>query len=207
MPLDTSIGSSFLPKQPMAERLEVRRSVGVLFPLAIIIFFGSLGAYGAAFLYKDDIATRRESVEETIRRTEERFDAPLLLELREMNDRLAVSRELLASHVSLIPALNFLSEETIRGMRYTTFSFGSKAPGSENSLELSGIAVDYDAIALQSEIFARNRGDVLEFLFEDLSLERDGTVRFSLSIKLNPKLFLYSEKVRSAQGTTQTQTP
>lgn len=195
----TTTGSSFIPKKPLVtQSFSSRRSVGIVFPVAMILFLGSLGAYGAAYLYRSQLNISLANEQATIANQEKEFEPALLQELGRLTDRLTVSKELLDKHLTVVPFLQFLSNATIHGIRYNNFVYTLDSASNKIKIRMNGTSVDYDAIALQSDAFGKET-HIQEFLFSDLSLGKDGSVGFTLTMSVDQSLFSYADWIRKQQ--------
>ena len=92
----------------------------------------------------------------------------------------------------MLPFLDFLATQTIRGVRFTGLTYELGNESSPTVMRLAGEAQDYDAIALQSDVFGASPL-LKSFLFSDLILGRAGSVGFSLTLSLDPAIFSYTQ--------------
>lgn len=168
-------------------------------PIAVTLFLLSGLVYAGTYLYVGQLTDQAVVEKENLDKQEKAFNSNLLIELQQLDTRLSVSKGLLKDHVTIRPLLDFLSRETIRGLRYSSFSYQASSDAKPADIHFAGEARDYDAIALQSDVFAQAKPTVTSFLFSDLSLNRGGGVNFSLNMTVDPELFSYENSLSSAQ--------
>lgn len=189
--------SSFMPKKSLVLKPEMQRSYGIVTPLAVFLFLASVAVYGITYAYEYQLKGEAKKLQDNLAQQEQAFDPRLLGELQRLDSRMAITKQLLGKHVTLIPFFDFLSTQTIKGLRFSGLTYFSGKDASPQ-ITLAGESKDYDAIALQSDIFGENPL-VKEFLFSDLTLSKEGTVGFSLTLSLDPTLFSYNERLKQAQ--------
>ena len=191
--------TSFIPKKSLVVKPEYKRSYGIFTPIAVILLVLSAGLYGGAYAYDYQLQEQAKADQETIDKQEKAFDTKLLTDLQKLDTRIAITKQLLKKHVTLLPLLDLLASETIRGLRLTSLAY-TLAPGSgQTQVHFSGESRDYDAIALQSDVFGADNAIIKNFLFGDLSLGKNGSVDFSLDMGLEPSIFSYEDSLNKSQ--------
>lgn len=189
--------TSFIPKKSLVLKPEPRHSYGIFTPIAVVLFIASLLAWGVTYAYEFQLKGQAEKDQNTLAAQEDAFDPGLLADLDRLDSRISLTKQLLGTHITLIPFFEFLSAQTIQGFRFSGLTYFSGKDATPQ-ITLAGEARDYEAIALQSDIFGQNPS-VKEFLFSELSLSKTGTVAFSLVMTLDPALFVYNERIKDTQ--------
>ncbi len=189
-PFSSQPSTSFIPKKSLVVKPDVRRSYGILGPLGILIFIISGALYGGTFAYDRQLKQEALKLEDQLKGQEKAFKPTLLDDLQGLSSRIAITDDLLKKHVTLLPLLQLLSAQTIRGLRFANMAYSLGAEGRSSIIRFQGEARDYDTIALQSDVFAQNKL-IQDFLFSHLSLGKGGVVAFELDLTVDPELFLY----------------
>lgn len=200
--MEQNIQSSFIPKQVLTKEARPRReSLGLFFLLSfvtliiVLLFFG--GAYGYK-RYLDQAINRPCPSSNTpgavegcgllasleVRR-QSLNQQELILKIERLDKQLKRATVLLDSHRTLLPVFQFLEDETLQSIRYSSFNQDGA------NLTLRGAARNYEGIALQSIVFSGHR-TVKDFVFSDLNADAAGRVSFSLKLDLDPILLSYA---------------
>ena len=85
----------------------------------------------------------------------------------------------------------------MKSVRFTKFNYGLEA--SKNSpkislikIKMSGVASGYRAIALQSDLFAKNK-NLIDPVFSNLTLDENANVLFDLDFSVDPSFINYKQ--------------
>ena len=120
-----------------------------------------------------------------------RFEPSKITELQVLSRRLDASEEILAKHIAVTPIFEALQAITMKTVRYTKFSYDFKGDQTRIvTIKMSGQAIGYRSVALQSDLFAQNR-NLIDPIFFNLSLDDKGSVLFDLEFMVDPLLFDY----------------
>jgi len=198
--MDREIKTSFIPKQPAVKsRPATKREGGGLFFVGSIFLLVVAGLfYGGIFGYQSILASQINrscpsddprnidgcGLKESIEKVSNSIDQNLLVRFKRVDAKLNAADMLVGRHVTINGFLNDLSGNVLHTIRFTNFEF----KGDE--ILMAGVAEGYDDIALQSDVFAEDRG-VLGFIFSDLNLDDEGKVVFNLSLSLDPETTSY----------------
>jgi hypothetical protein len=194
--------SSFIPKQAL-EQQEIRpsqRPVGLLFVLAFIILLVSGIVLGGSLLYQSllkaeieapCVAGGRCGLRASVELERKNIDQITIEALRRLDQKLAITDELLKKHNSILALFKLLEKYTLPSVAYTSFNF------SEGKVQMDGLATSYEDIAVQTQIWdeAKRGQEVESFIFSDLNRSEGLTagsdrVRFKLTIVVAPALIL-----------------
>ena len=78
-------------------------------------------------------------------------------------------------------------------VRYTKFSYNlGTNPNADVNIQMSGIAVGYRSVALQSDLFAQNK-TFINPIFSNLTLDNSGNVLFDLNFSVDPSFINYKQ--------------
>ncbi len=192
--MEQNFQTSFIPKKPMVEeRVAVVRSVSLFSILSIFILFTVILSTGGLYLYKDNIAKNITQKENELNLAKNRFEPSKIKELQVLDKRLRASTEILYNHVAITPIFKALQAMTMKTVRYTKFGY---TLGNEKSvkvvIKMSGLAVGYRSIALQSDLFAKDK-NLIEPIFSNLTLDEKGNVLFELEFSVDPSFVNYKQ--------------
>jgi hypothetical protein len=81
----------------------------------------------------------------------------------------------------------------MKTVRYTDFSYelGTEKNASVK-VKMSGQAIGYRSIALQSDLFAKNK-NFIDPVFSNLTLDANGSVLFDLEFSVDPSFVNYKQ--------------
>jgi hypothetical protein len=192
--MDPNFQTSFIPKKPMVtERAVVTRSVGILTTLSFFVLFTVLLASGGLFFYKTILAKNITEMQNQLEVAKNRFEPSKISELQLLDKRLRASSDILSRHIAISPVFQALSELTMKTVRYTKFSY---VLGDEKdarvTIKMTGVAVGYSSVALQSDLFANNK-NLINPVFSNLTLDDKGNVVFDLEFLVEPAFVDYKQ--------------
>ncbi|MEK7569573.1 MAG: hypothetical protein AAB500_01630 [Patescibacteria group bacterium] len=197
--MEQNFQTSFIPKKPpVPERVSVARPVGLLSAIAFLIFFTMLIATGGLYLYRGFLNKSISQSAGDLTAAKNRFEPSRLETLQSLDKRLRVANEILSSHIATSPIFEALEAITMKSVRYT--KFGYKLEGDKNSkatVNISGVAVGYRAVALQSDLFTKNK-NLIDPVFSNLTLDDKGNVLFDLVFSVDPGFINYKATLARA---------
>jgi len=202
-----TIQSSFIPKKTVAEVAPQRRrrSAGILSILAIGVFVLSLLAAGGVFFYERYVADSITAKEETLNRAREAFELDLIRELSRTDKKINAAGDLLDKHTALSRLFELIERDTLKTVRFEDLSYEEDENGVH--VQMTGEAVSFSSIALQSDQFGKNRS-IKDPIFSDLNLDAEGNVTFTFTATIVPDILRYSAGAvlgENAQADTQSE--
>lgn len=192
--MEQNFQTSFIPKKPILnESVAYSRPVGIFFIVSLFILFTVLIATGGLYFYKGILVKKVADMENTLNLAKNRFEPSKIIELQTFDKRLRSSSEILSKHFTIIPIFNALEQITMKSVRFTKFSYelGIKDK-SVISVKMSGVAIGYRSIALQSDLFAKNK-NLIDSVFSNLTLDNGGNVVFDLEFLVDPSFVNYKQ--------------
>ncbi len=192
--MEQNFQTSFIPKKPIVkERTTPVRGVGFIFILSIFIFITAVAAYGFAYVYKGNLTKTLKSKESSLTLARDRFEPERIAELKTLDKRMRAANEILSGHIVASPIFKELETITMKNVRYTDFNFGSTNDGETKiAIKLKGEAVGYRAVAMQADLFSKNKNFV-DPVFSNLSLDAKGHVTFDVDFSVDPVFVNYKE--------------
>lgn len=185
--------NSFIPKKNFSDKKNLNSYRSFFLLVAVFVFslmvLVSIGVFFYKSFLKDEISNKNIILE----REKGNLELDLIQKISRFDKKLAIATTLLENHLTLVPLFDFLEENTLKEVMYEEFSF-------ENSkgvyfLRLSGKALDYSSVALQSDIFGESK-DLIEPIFSDLGVNNEGRVVFSVEMKVDPKMISYKDNFK-----------
>ncbi len=180
--MEQNFQTSFIPKKPMIpETVASSRPISIFLIISLFILFTVLIATGGLYFYKisatKNIATSK------------------ITELQVLDKRLRASSEILANHIAVTPIFTALEVLTMKSVRYTKFTYEKGIDkNSPIKVSISGIAIGYRAVALQSDLFSQNK-NLIDPVFSNLTLDNSGNVLFDLQFSVDPSLLNYKQNL------------
>lgn len=193
---DQNFQTSFIPKKPMIEaRAVVSGSVSYLTIFSIFIFFTIILATGALYVYGGILTKNTAAMENDLTLSKNRFEPSKIVQLQVSDKRLRASTEILSKHITISPIFTELQSVTMKTVRYTTFNYSfDEVNNGRILIKLDGVAIGYRAVALQSDLFAKNK-NFIEPMFSNLSLDDKGNVVFELSFSVDSNFVNYKNMI------------
>jgi hypothetical protein len=206
--MEQNFQTSFIPKKPMIEeRAVAARPVSIFLVISIFILFTVLLASGGLYFYKLTLEKSIIKMENDLNLAQNRFEPSKIVQLQTLDRRLNASSEILAKHITISPIFKILQDLTMKSVRYTRFSYAwSEDKTTKVTINLSGQAVGYRSIALQSDLFAENK-QLIDPVFSNLTLDNSGNVLFELEFTVDPALVDYKQTLQNESEPKDTALP
>ena len=192
--MEQNFQTSFIPKKPILKESTVSaRPISIFLIVSLFILFTVLLATGGLYFYKGIVVKKIAGMENTLNLAKNRFEPSKITELQIFDKRLRASSEILAKHFTIIPIFDALEQITMKSVRFTKFSYdlGTEDNSSIN-IKMSGIAIGYRSVALQSDLFAKNK-NLIDPVFSNLMLDNSGNVIFDLEFSVDPGFVNYKQ--------------
>ncbi len=181
------------------ERAVASQPIGFLLVVSIFALFTVIIASAGLFFYKNIINNNIKKMEASLETARNRFEPATITRLQTLDKRLKSSIEILDKHIVVTPIFSVLQEITMKTVRYTKFSYDFGTDKDAKVLvKMSGLAVGYRSIALQSDLFTK-KADLIDPVFSNLTLDNNGNVAFDLEFAVKPSLVGYKESLKAAE--------
>jgi len=125
-----------------------------------------------------------------------------------LRDRLSSGKDLLDNHVVLSQFFDTLESLTLQNVQFTDLKL-SVAGDHTATIEMTGTAKNFNALAAQSNAFAANKL-IKRAIFSDITLTDSKAVSFKLTADVDSKLIVQQNATAgaaSAATTTETEAP
>lgn len=192
--MEQNFQTSFIPQKPIVkERTSSSQPVSIFLVISLFILFAVLLATGGLYFYKGVMKNNITEMEKTLNLAKNRFEPAKIAELQVLDKRLRASSEILSKHIVTTPIFSALEKLTMKTVRYTDFSYEL---GTEKNapvkVKMSGQAIGYRSIALQSDLFTKNK-NFIDPVFSNLTLDNNGSVIFDLEFSVDPSFVNYKQ--------------
>jgi len=185
--LPPTIPTSFVPKQPVAPTLRRQKSGTNIF---FLLGAGALGlaivASLATFGYEFYLKSARDTKEAELVTAQQQVDIDAVEGFIRLRDRLNAVEIILDRHVALSEFFNTLEVRTLQTVRFSNLGLTVDADRSAG-IEMNGIARSFNALAAQSAAIAAEKR-IKRAIFTDIQVNENGTVGFTLTAVLDPRL-------------------
>ena len=204
--MDPQPGASFIPKKPLIAGIERRGgALGSIFLLlSLVLFIGSVLLAGAVFAYQQYLNGLLQSRSESLEKAQAAYDPSVLQNLVRLDGRIKQSQAVLENHIAPSSLFSFLENTTLENVRFTSFDYSMGGSGA--TLTLSGEALDFATVALQSDEFGKSRV-LKDILFSDINVNDNGRVRFSVKAAVDPSFLLYSSYLQALAAAPEASAP
>jgi hypothetical protein len=180
---------SFIPQKTFEPTFYKRRGPGIIIVFSFLLFFISISAYGALFLYKNSLNKELNILTESLERAKAGFELSLINEVNQTSEKINYSKKLLEQHVSSVPIFDFLEKNTLKDVRFKSFKY-SIAKNENPTVLLEGLSKNYSLLALQGDIFEKDK-NIKSVLFSRLNLGEKGLINFTVKLILDPSMLIY----------------
>lgn len=190
--MDTKFQSSFIPKQPVNVPARSTSGSNIFFLISFVIFIISLVGAGGMYLWDKQLDKQIIDVNSSLTLARNSFDQNTVKEFSHLNDKINAADFLLKQHVAPSVLFGIIGDSTLKNVRFTNFKY-SNAGGDKVSISMSGEAVSYEAVALQSSAFTnpKLRNVFRNTIFSDPDLNASGKAVFSFTTGVDPTLLNY----------------
>lgn len=172
-------------------------SVSLVTIISLFIFFAAVLGAGGLYFYKDILMKQKIKMESDLSLAKNRFEPEAINRLKIADKRLVAATEVLSKHVAISPIFSTLESLTMKTIRYTKFNYSFD--GNKVEVKISGQAVGYRSVALQADLFSKNKY-LVNLVFSNLSLDNKGNVLFDLSFSVDPNLIDYKHMLDIASN-------
>ncbi len=192
--MEQNFQTSFIPKKPLIKEDAVSsRPVSIFLVISLFILFAVLLATGGLYFYRGILNKSIAEMENTLALARNRFEPSKIAELQVLDKRLRASSEVLSKHITVTPIFSALEQLTMKTVRFTKFSYVLNTDKNiAIDIKMSGQAIGYRSIALQSDLFAQNK-NLIDPVFSNLTLDQSGNVLFDLEFSVDPSFVNYKQ--------------
>ncbi len=177
--------TNFASGRPLKEGNLFSFMATIIFALSFLAALGLLG-----YTYYLNYSINRMKAELVAAR--DNLEPEVINELIRLDSRLNFARDLITNHQIVTPLFAFLSASTPVTVRFKDFNLSHTEKGVV--LRLQGEARGYGALALQADIFNKQKF-FNNATFSDFNLSEKGDVVFSFQATVDPSLLSYENSI------------
>lgn len=197
--MEQNFQTSFIPKKPIVKETVVSaRPVSIFLIIALFVLFFVLLVSGGLYFYKGIVTKQIGDMQKNLELAKNRFEPAKISELQVLDKRLRASSDVLSKHVAVSPIFDALEKLTMKTVRFTKFDYS--LDGDKVKVKMSGVAIGYRSIALQSDLFAKNK-NIIDPIFSNLTLDNSGNVVFDLDFSVDPSFVNYKQMLLTQDQT------
>lgn len=191
MALPPNIPTSFTPHAaPTAARGFRLDFMGAFGFLAYLILLVVVTLAIGVFAYGQILKSTQASKDAELLKAEQAIDTATAENFVRLANRLSTGSTLLASHVLFSNFFTLLEDLLPATVRFSSLRV-AYTDAKKVTLEGSGVAKNFNALAVASESLARN-GSIKNAIFSHLVVNKDNSVTFSLSADIARELIAYA---------------
>lgn len=193
--MEPKFQSSFIPKAPIvssstAAPIQRPHTTNVFAVAAGFIFVVTLAASGGEIVYKNILTNQIAEADQELIQARADFQPEKIKELVTENAQIGMSKKLLDKHVAVSEVLALLEALTVKRMRFTAFSYEDKT--TSQTVSISGVAENYNALAEQETIFSSSKF-IKNPDFSNFNLDENGNVKVDFFATLDSNLVSYKQ--------------
>ncbi len=198
--MEQNFQTSFIPKKPMIEQRAVAsRPIGFFTVISIFLFFTMVVASGGLYFYKSVLLKNITQMQNELKLAQGSFEPAKIVQLQVLDKRLNAANDILNNHIIVSPIFDALQSVTMKTISYTDFSYSMDDNNGKPkmNIKMSGVAVGYQSIALQADLFSGNKF-LIDPVFSNLLLDDKGNVTFELNFSVDPDFVNYKKVLETA---------
>ena len=167
------------------------------------MFLVALIASGGVFLWQYSLEQQLATHQETLDRNKEFLKITSIEVYAKLDAQIDTAKSLLDSHISPSFVFDFLQASTLSSVRFVGLKLSKSSDAKDGAgrltMNLSGEAPSFEAVALQSDEFASSKF-ISNPIFSGIAVNDEGMVTFAVSAEVNAIEILYSKKFNVAEA-------
>ena len=188
--------SSFIPKGVAGEESAKKKTTSVAEMLAISIFVLTVLASAGLFVYKSMLKSGIEDSRIQLANAGQTIDKVKIEEMSSFSRKMGLINSIVDKHQVISGFISSLASSTIRTVYFNDFDYNIVQ--GELNVDMQGSADSYGAVALQEDLFKKNKywKDVT---FSNLNLAEKGRVSFKVSVSVDPEIVTYAPFIEETE--------
>lgn len=192
MALPPTIPTSFVPKQPVATSSRKQQSgTNLFFIIGGVIAIISIALAAGVFGYELYLKNARDQKSAALTEAQKSVSIATVESFIRLKNRLNTVKTILDQHVELSEFFDTLENRTLQTVRFSSLSVAVEDDRTAE-IQMEGTARSFNALAAQSSMVAAEKR-IKRAIFSDISVNENGTVSFSLTATLDPRLITSGE--------------
>lgn len=190
--METRFQTSFIPKKSIPQKPVSSgrpETVSIFMIISIVVFILALASAGGVFAYKKILIESINTKNKAFIEAKNSFEPGFIEQLSRLNKRIESAKKILETHTAVLPIFDFLENTTLATVRFDKFSYTFGDTGAID-LSMTGVAKNFDAVALQSDIFGQEKR-IKNPVFSDVNPDQKGNIAFKFSASIDPSFISY----------------
>ena len=188
--MDNRFQATFIPRQSPVTGASYsgQRGQRSLFMMILV-----MGAYGALYFYRGFVQDSNDNKKAQVEAAIQNFEPELTNELTVIKARMDAGKTLIENHKAFSLLFSLLELNTVQLLRFTEVSY---KVGDDKKIQIAmkGEARSYNAIAYQSDVFAKVE-QLKNPVVSNLRLGEGGIISFDFTAELDPSAVSYKRLV------------
>jgi len=201
--MESKIKSSFIPDKmpntPKSTGTSSGAGASLFLVLAIIVFAVTASMAAGVYLYQKLLTTDAVTKRETLQRERKLLEPSTIKMLVSLDDQLKAADDVLLRHIAPSVLFDILEKLTLKSIVFNKLEYKIGKTGNIE-LALSGKALNVNGVALQSEIFGKNRV-IINPIFSNLNLVQDG-VEFDVTASIDMAAMRYVSTIEETYNSS-----
>jgi hypothetical protein len=178
------------------------KPISLLTIISIFALVTVVLASGALYFYKGIMVKNIATMKSNLSLAENRFEPSKIKELQILDKRINAANQILSKHIAITPIFEALQATTMKSVRFTKFTYTvGEEKNPQINVKMTGITSSYTFLALQSDLFGKNK-NFIDPVFSNLTLNEAGNVVFDLDFSVDPSFVDYKTVVLTNNDTT-----
>jgi len=165
--------------------------MNVFFIIGGVIAIISLVLAAAVFGYELYLKNARDQKSIGLAQAQKAVNLDTVEEFIRLKNRLSTVETLLNQHIALSEFFDTLEARTLQTVRFSGLTIAVEDDRSAE-IQMEGVARSFNALAAQSSAIASEKR-IKRAIFSDISVNKNGTVAFTLTATLDPRLITSAE--------------
>jgi hypothetical protein len=190
--MEVKMQTSFIPKKPVTAEPLDGGGISLFLLISIILFIVAVSLAGGVWVWRQSLVSQIEKDKAALVAAKESYEEDTINPLIRLDDRIEVSKILLGQHLAISPVFALLEKNVLRNVRLKNMKF-SYSGNDKIKIDLSGSAINYDALSKQSDSFGNEnlRKFIIGPVISDFNPTADGSVAFNFTAMVDPRLVSY----------------
>jgi len=190
--LPPTIPTSFVPKQPVATSSRKQKSgTNIFFIIAGTVAIISIILAAGVFGYELYLKNARDQKTASLAEAQKAVNLDTVEEFIRLKNRLSTVESLLNQHVALSEFFDTLEARTLQTVRFSALTIAIEDDRTAE-IQMEGVARSFNALAAQSSAIAAEKR-IKRAIFSDIGVRTNGTVGFTLTASVDPRLITSGE--------------
>ena len=196
--METKFQTSFIPKKNMAPVSQTSSTSGsstsILLIIGVFLFVVSVLAAAGVYGWQVYLNSQRNTYDQALKSLQSNIDVQQIAIMKVMASKIDLASTILQNHVAVSQVFDIISKLTASNIRFV-------------SMDLSGVAPSYDALAFQADQLGHLenldlRNIVTSPIIQDPTQNQNSTVSFTLSANIASANISYLKSLQSSLVTT-----